>query len=65
MKNFDNNFYTVKQAAELFSVSKKTIIRLIHSGKLPCVRVGSCIRITHKQLHDWVEKNTFYTCGEP
>ena len=61
MKHLDNSFYTIKQTADLFSVSTKTISRLIHSGELPCVRVGRCVRLPHKQLHEWVEKNTFYS----
>ena len=64
MKHFENSFYTVKQTADLLSVSTKTIQRLIHSGELPCVRVGTCVRLTDKQLHEWVEKNTFYTAGK-
>ena len=36
---------TVQQTAELLSVCKNTIYKLIRDNELPCRRIGSAIRI--------------------
>ena len=36
---------TVQQTAELLSVCKNTIYKLIRENELPCRRIGSAIRI--------------------
>ena len=36
---------TVQQTAELLSVCKNTIYKLIRDNELPCHRIGSAIRI--------------------
>ena len=36
---------TVQQTAELLSVCKNTIYKLIRNNELPCRRIGSAIRI--------------------
>ena len=48
---------TVKQAAELLSVSKATIYGLIDSGELKSRHVGRLIRIRKTDLIEFV------TCG--
>jgi excisionase family DNA binding protein len=36
---------TVTEVAEIARVSRMTIYRLVHSGELPCARVGHSLRI--------------------
>jgi len=55
------DYYTVNQTAGLLSVSTKTIRRLIKSGDIPYLRVGRIIRLSHKEIEDWIEKHTFYS----
>ena len=55
------DYYTVDQTAGLLSVSTKTIRRLIKSGDIPHLRIGRSIRLGHKEVEDWVEKNTHYS----
>ncbi|MCF2706007.1 helix-turn-helix domain-containing protein [Arcanobacterium haemolyticum] len=38
-------FYTVAEVAELTRVSRMTVYRMVHSGDLPAVRVGSSYRV--------------------
>ena len=40
----------VHQAAELLSVCKNTIYKLIRESELPCRRIGSAIRIRKKDV---------------
>ena len=48
---------TVAQAAKALSVSRTTIYNEIASGRLKCIRVGGCVRVTRKQMQDYVSEN--------
>jgi excisionase family DNA binding protein len=45
---------TVKQAAELFQLSGKTLKRLAQAGDIPGRRVGHQWRFSRPALMDWV-----------
>ena len=47
---YPGSLYTVNEVAELLSLSKKTIYRMVESGSLHSVRVGRSIRITQIAL---------------
>lgn len=47
---------TVKEAAEILSLSERTIQRYLKSGELACVRLGRLVRIEVKDLEEFVEK---------
>lgn len=49
--------YTPQQAAELLSLGKSTIHKLIASGDIPTVRVGRARRITRTALLDFIERS--------
>ena len=42
--------YSVEEAAELLSVSRAHLYRLLDTGKLESIRIGRSRRITHGQL---------------
>lgn len=43
-------FFTVAEVAELTRVSRMTVYRMVHSGELPAVRVGSSYRVPKTAL---------------
>lgn len=45
-----------KQISALLQVDPKTIEREIQRGRLGCIRVGRCVRITKNQLIDYVKE---------
>jgi nitrogen PTS system EIIA component len=47
----------VRQAAELLSVSEKTVYRWIADGQLPTFRVSGQYRISRAELVEWVTTN--------
>lgn len=47
--------YTVREIATILKVSEKTIYQLIHSHDLPCLWVRGQIRVTAKQLDQYME----------
>ena len=47
---------TVQQTAELLSVCKNTIYKLIRENDLPCRRIGSAIRIRKNDVMDYMRQ---------
>ncbi len=41
---------TVTETANFFNVSTKTIYRWIGSGKIKCIRIGKCVRISNSEI---------------
>ena len=52
--------YTIKETAEVLSCSEKTVSRLIHSGALPTIRLGTRRRIPCVAIQEWLDTNTRY-----
>ncbi|MBI2304036.1 MAG: helix-turn-helix domain-containing protein [Chloroflexi bacterium] len=50
-------YVSVKQAASLLSVSKRTIYRLIADGSLPTYFIRSCVRLKWTDLQAYVEED--------
>ncbi len=48
----------VKEAAEILSVSEKTIYRWIAVERVPFFRVGSQYRFSRSQLNEWLATNS-------
>ena len=51
-----NKFYTPQEIAELLNVSRRTIYRYLHSGKLKASKFGHW-RISQKDLNNFINKN--------
>lgn len=52
----DKLAYTVEEAAELLSLSRAHLYRLIDVGELGSVTIGRSRRITHAQLEEFIGK---------
>jgi len=48
---------TPDQVAEYLAVSKKTVYRIINSGKLNAIKVESILRIPEESLKEYVNRN--------
>ncbi len=46
---------TVREIAELTSLSMPTIWRIVYSGTLPVVRIGRAVRIPREEFYAWLE----------
>ncbi len=49
------NFYTIKEITGLYGFSKNTVLKWIHSGTVPAVRVGKAYRVPHEEFDDWLD----------
>jgi excisionase family DNA binding protein len=45
----------VKEAADLLSVSEKTIYRMVKSRSIPCCKIGGLWRFSESELMSWVK----------
>ena len=52
----DVRFLTVAEVAELMSVSKMTVYRLVHAGELPAVRFGRSYRVPESAVVEAVQR---------
>ncbi|MCM1190049.1 MAG: helix-turn-helix domain-containing protein [bacterium] len=61
---FENepDLLTRKQAQNLLSVGKNTILKLISDGCLPAVMIAGSYRIKKSDLIDFVEKTSALYC---
>ena len=60
MFEYAPDLLTRKQAQELLSVGKNTILEFIHEGYLPAFMIGNSYRIKKCDLIDFVEKSCVY-----
>jgi excisionase family DNA binding protein len=45
----------IPEAAERLALSRSAVYRLIWSGELPVVKIGTAIRIPSDAIREWVE----------
>jgi excisionase family DNA binding protein len=55
----------IDTAAQRLSVSRATLYRLIRSGELPTVRIGSAVRVSTAALERWLAAQTASSGGSP
>ena len=53
---FTKRYYRVDEVAHYFSVSDRTIYRLIDMGDLKAIRIRDCIRIPAVELQEFEDK---------
>jgi excisionase family DNA binding protein len=55
---------TIKQAAEMLSLSRSSIYLLMNSGQLSPARIGRSVRFTVEQLERFVAERSVYSADE-
>jgi excisionase family DNA binding protein len=51
----ERKVYKVEEVATILSVSPMTIYRMLESGDLPGIKLGSTWRISKKVINDWLD----------
>jgi excisionase family DNA binding protein len=46
--------WKIEELAEVLDMSRKTLYKQAARGKLPCFRMGSCVRVHGKGLVDYL-----------
>jgi excisionase family DNA binding protein len=47
---------TAVELAELLSISRVTVFKLAKSGRIPCFRIGTCVRFDPQAVASWLRK---------
>ena len=55
---FTKRYYRVAEAAHYFSVSDRTIYRLIDTGDIKAIRLRDCIRVSAEEIRELEVKFT-------
>ena len=50
----EDGLMTVPEVARYLKVADKTVLRMIHKGEIPCVKIGSQWRFTTGMIEDWL-----------
>ena len=50
----DNEILTIEKAAEYLRIGKRSMYKLVQSGKLPCNKVLNKYRFVKEDLKKWV-----------
>lgn len=51
---------SVKETADLFGVTKRTIFRWIKSGKIKSVKIGRTVRIKKSEIYRVIEEGEYH-----
>lgn len=52
-------FFTPKECADRFGVSRETLITLIKKGKLKAIKVGKNFKISDSNLREFMEQGEY------
>ncbi len=53
-KTHDNHILTLEEVSKYLKLSQKTVLRMVHSGKIPCAKVGGQWRFIKTLIDDWL-----------
>ena len=53
---FTKRYYRVDEVAHYFSVSDRTIYRLIDTGDIKAIRLRDCIRVSAEEIRELEER---------
>ena len=47
---------TAAQLAQLLAVSRITVFKLAKAGRIPCFRIGTCVRFDPRAVATWLRR---------
>jgi excisionase family DNA binding protein len=53
----DNRLLKATEVARILNISKSLVYRLIHTGKIPSIRINQAVRIHNDDLNRFIEGN--------
>jgi len=59
-RTMEKELLTIQEVADRFSVSRRTVYRLINDGKLSTIKISpKHVRISTLEVESYIKKNTF------
>jgi excisionase family DNA binding protein len=53
----DKRLLKASEVARILNISRSLVYRLIHTGKIPSIRINQVVRIHHDDLNRFIEGN--------
>jgi len=53
----DKRLLKASEVARILNISRSLVYRLIHTGKIPSIRINQAVRIHHDDLNRFIEGN--------
>lgn len=48
----------VRDVAELLSIARPTVYKLVNNGEIPFIRLGKTLRFSRKAIERWLDANS-------
>lgn len=52
----DEHLYSPKEIAEMWGISRETVLRLIRRGELQAIRIGNVLRVADSELEAYKKR---------
>jgi len=53
----DEQLLKASEVARILNISRSLVYRLIHTGKIPYIRINQAVRVHHDDLNKFIEGN--------
>jgi excisionase family DNA binding protein len=50
----ETEWLSLKDVQQLLGIGRTKAYELVVTGELPAVRIGRCIRVNRRELHEWL-----------
>jgi excisionase family DNA binding protein len=58
VKNTQHNLLSMKEVAEMLSISQRTVWSMTNAGEIPCVRIRKRVLYRLEHVQGFIEKKT-------
>ena len=55
----DREWLTLREMQEMFSIGRTKAWQLVASGEVPAVKIGRSVRVSRKELEQWLEEQRY------
>jgi excisionase family DNA binding protein len=61
----DREWLTLREMQEMLSIGRTKAWQLVASGEVPAVKIGRSVRVSRKELEQWLEEQRYLDAAGP
>jgi excisionase family DNA binding protein len=61
----DREWMTLREVQEMLSIGRTKAWQLVASGEVPAVKIGRSVRVSRKELEQWLEEQRYLDAAGP
>jgi excisionase family DNA binding protein len=61
----DREWLTLREVQEMLSIGRTKAWQLVASGEVPAVKIGRSVRVSCKELEEWLEEQRYLDAAGP